>query len=56
MSLPFKNFENSKKEGDPEKKFGVGETKRGERFSERKMGIEFFKLNLGMEEDKNGDL
>ena len=37
------------------KKIGVGETKRVERFSIMGGGTQLFKLNLGIEKDKNRD-
>ena len=50
------NFENFKKGGEPEKNFGMGETKRGgERFSKTRGGTQLFKLNLGIEKNKNED-
>ena len=49
------NFDNFKKGGNLKNDFGVGETKMGERFSKLKGGIKLFKLNLGIEKNKNGD-
>ena len=51
------NFENFKKGGEPEKKFwGGGNQKGGERFSKIKGGgTQLFKLNLGIEKNKNED-
>ena len=39
------------KRGEPEKKFGVGETKRGGRFSKNNLGTQLFVLNLGIEKN-----
>ena len=50
------NFENFKKRGNLKKNFGVWESKRGrERFSKIKGGTQLFKLNLGIEKNKNGE-
>ena len=50
------NFENFKRGGGAlKKKIGVGETKRRERFSKIKGGTQLFKLNLGIEKNKNED-
>ena len=59
MFPPFKrggnpNFENFKR-GEPEKKFRVEETKRGGKIFKMKGGTQLSKLNLGIEEGKNGD-
>ena len=44
-----------KKGGNQKKNLGVGE-KKGREFSEKKRGgTQFFKLNLGIEKNKNGD-
>ena len=48
------NFENFKK-GEPKKNFGWGKPKGGEIFSKIKGGTQLFKLNLGIEKNKNGD-
>ena len=48
------NFENFKKGGEPEKKFGVGETKRGgERFSKNKGGDSTFYVEF---RDRKGQI
>ena len=59
---PFKrggnlNFENFKKgRGNLKKNFGVGETKRGGKiFKNKGGGTQLFKLNLGIEKNKNED-
>ena len=49
------NFENFKKGEGPEKNFWVEETKSGEIFSKIKGGTQHFKLNLGIEKNKNGN-
>ena len=49
------NFENFNKRGKPGTKIGVGETKRGRRFSKIKGGTQIFKLNLGIQKNKNED-
>ena len=46
------NFENFKK-GEPEKKIWDGRNQRVEKFSKIKGGTSLFKLNLGIENDKN---
>ena len=61
-SPPFKRggtqiLKISKRGGEPEKKFwGGGNQKGGERFSKKKGGTQLFKLNLGIEKNKNEDL
>ena len=48
---PFK-----RKGGGPEKKFGMGETKRGRKIFKMKGGeSQLFKLNLGIKKGKDGD-
>ena len=49
------NFENFNKRGEPGKKIGVGETKKGEKIFKVKGGEPNFKSNLGIEKDKNGE-
>ena len=42
--------------GGPEKKFGMGETKRGRKIFKMKGGeTQLFKLNLGIKKGKDGD-
>ena len=46
------SFENFKRGGNLEKKFGLGETKKGNNF-QKKGGKQLLVLNLGIENDKN---
>ena len=43
------NFENFNKRGEPGKKIGVGETKKGEKIFKVKGGEPNFKSNLGIQ-------
>ena len=49
------NFENFKKEGNLKKNLGWGKPKWGRRFLKTKGGTQLFKLNLGIEKNKNED-
>ena len=46
-------FLNFSKRGGTKKNFRVGEKKGGKRFSKIKGGTQLFKLNLGIEKNKN---
>ena len=48
-------FEFFKKGGNQKKILGWGKKKGGERFSKIKGGTQLFKLNLGIEKNKNED-
>ena len=44
------------KRGEPEKKFGVGETKRGGDFENERVETQLFKLNLGIKKGQKWEL